>query len=85
MTNNNVIDSTYEVSVESEGAIIDKHIKFQDGLNINVKDEFKHLPKHYWTPKMHKQVVSERFITASVMSSLKTTGTRCYKNFPMCL
>ena len=70
VTNNNVIDSTYEVSVESEGAIIDKHIKFQDRLKINVKEEFKHLPKHYWTPKMHKQVVSERFITFYKFSSV---------------
>ena len=53
VTNNNVIDSTYEVSIESEGAIIDRHVKFQDRLNINVKEEFKCLPKHYWTPKMH--------------------------------
>ena len=81
VTNNNVIDSTYEVSIESEGAIIDRHVKFQDRLNINVKEEFRHLPKHYWTPKMHKQVVSERFITASVMSSLKPLAQDVTKIF----
>ena len=79
MTNN--IDSTYEVSVEREAAIIEEHVKFQDRLGINVKEEFKHLPKHYWTPKMHKQVVSERFITASVMSSLKPLAQDVTKIF----
>ena len=58
---------TYEVSVKSESSIIKEHVKYQAGLGITVKDDYRHLPKHYWTPKMHKQVVSERFITASVV------------------
>ena len=46
--NNNVIDSTYEVLVNSEVSIIKEHVKFQAGLGITVKDDYKHLPKHYF-------------------------------------
>ena len=62
----NSADSTYELSIKSSDDIITKHVNFQTSLGLEVKEEFRNLSKHYWTPKMHKQVVAERFITASV-------------------
>ena len=67
----NSSNSTYELSIKYSNDIITEHVKFQSSLGLEVKEEFKNLSKHYWTPKMHKQIVAERFITASVFSSLK--------------
>ena len=58
-----------------------EHINFQSNLGLKVKEEFSHLAKHYWTPKMHKQVVAERFITASVLSSVKPLAKDVTKIF----
>ena len=77
----NSVDSTYELSIKSSDDIITEHVNFQTSLGLEVKEEFRNLSKHYWTPKMHKQVVAERFITASVFSSLKPLAKDVTKNF----
>ena len=77
----NLIDSTYELSTRDVDDIIMEHINFQSNLGLEVKEEFRHLAKHYWTPKMHKQVVAERFITASVLSSVKPLAKDVTKIF----
>ena len=76
-----MIDSTYELSTRDVDDIIMEHINFQSNLGLDVKEEFRHLAKHYWTPKMHKQVVAERFITASVLSSVKPLAKDVTKIF----
>ena len=58
-----------------------EHINFQSYLGLEVKEEFRHLAKHYWTQKMHKQVVAERFITASVLFSVKPLAKDVTKIF----
>ena len=77
----NSVDSTYELSIKSSDDIITEHVNFQTSLGLEVKEEFRNLSKHYWTPKMHKQVVAERFITASVFSSLKPLAKDVTKIF----
>ena len=51
----NLIDSTYELSTRNVDDIITEHLNFQSNLGLEVKEEFRHLAKHYWTPKMHKK------------------------------
>ena len=71
--------STYELSIKSSNDIITEHVNFQSSLGLEVKEEFKNLSKHYWTPKMHKQIVAERFITASSLKPLAKEVTKIFK------
>ena len=43
----NLIDSTYELSTRDVDDIIMEHINFQSNLGLEVKEEFRHLAKHY--------------------------------------
>jgi hypothetical protein len=67
-----VCSKTYkEIKNESADKIISNHIKYLSSMRINVDDEFKQLPRLYWTPKMHKKPVGSRFIVGNPKSSLK--------------
>ena len=77
----NSSNNTYELVNISKEEIIKKHVKFQEKFGLEVKKDFRHLATHYWNPKMHKQVIAERFITAGVMSSLKPLAKDVTKIF----
>ena len=75
------LNSTYHLSNVSKESIIQQHVDFQKKLGLEVKEDFRRLATHYWTPKMHKRIIGERFITASVMSSLKPLAKDVTKIF----
>jgi len=77
----NSSNNTYELANTSKGEIIENHVNFQEKFGLEVKKDFRHLATHYWTPKMHKQVIAERFITAGVRSSLKPLAKDVTKIF----
>ena len=57
-----------ETNIEN---IVNNHSNFLYSQKIKLNDEFKKLPRIYWTPKMHKNPVGSRFIIGNPQSSLK--------------
>ena len=67
-TNSN---KTYELIHEDPGSIVNKHKDFQNGIGLDLGEEFRKLPPIHWIPKLHKTPISERFIIGSMLSSQK--------------
>ena len=66
------MNSTYEhVSELSSADIINSHRTVLSENGHQMKEGMDCLPNMYWTPKMHKSPVGERFIIASPKCSLK--------------
>jgi len=63
--------STYERIVDDKETIIGNHVQYLLKLKLIVEDDYKKLPRIYWTPKMHKNPVGTRFIIGNPTSSLK--------------
>ena len=66
--NSTTYSKVTETNIEN---IIIKHTEFLSSQNIKLEEEFKQLPRIYWTPKMHKTPVGSRFIIGNPRSSLK--------------
>jgi len=63
---------TYEKVTETNiDNIIHDHTQFLSSNKIKLEEDFKQLPRIYWTPKMHKTPVGSRFIIGNPRSSLK--------------
>ena len=57
--------STYTSCQMSFKDILNTHDTFMKSLGIELSDEDKRLPYLYWTPKLHKSTVTQRFIAGS--------------------
>ena len=63
---------TYQfIPNKTPSSIIEKHLDYQIGRNIEVDEEMEKLPTMYWSPKIHKTPTGARFIIASKLASLK--------------
>ena len=58
-----------------------RHKDFQNGIGLDLEEEFRKVPPMHWIPKLHKTPVSERFIIGSKLSSLKLLGKAVTKIF----
>ena len=74
-------NKTYELIHEDPVSIVNKHKDFQNGIGLDLEEEFRKLPPMHWIPKLHKAPVSERFIICSKLSSLKPLGKAVTKIF----
>ena len=69
---NELASKTYEkCDPNSKMNIISNHVDYQLSRKLKVEEEFKELPRIYWTPKMHKTPIGTRFIIGNPKSSLK--------------
>ena len=75
------VNKTYELVNEDQVSIVNRHKDFQNGIGLDLEEEFRKLPPMHWTPKLHKTPVSERFIIGSKLSSLKPLGKVVTKIF----
>ena len=64
-------NKTYELIHEDPVSIVNRHKDIQNGIGLDLEEEFRKLPPMHWIPKLHKTPVSERFINSSKLSSLK--------------
>ena len=62
---------TYERIFDDKETLIQNHVQFLSTYKLKVNEDFKQLPRIYWTPKMHKNPVGTRFIIGNPLSSLK--------------
>ena len=69
---NKELNSTTYTKVDTNiENIINNHTQFLSSKKIILEEDFKQLPRIYWTPKMHKTPVGSRFIIGNPRSSLK--------------
>jgi len=64
-------NDTYERIFTDKETIIDNHVQFLSTFKHIVNEDYRQLPRIYWTPKMHKNPVGTRFIIGNPLSSLK--------------
>ena len=64
-------NSTYTSCQMSSEDIVNTHNTFMKTLGIELSEEDKRLPYLYWTPKLHKSPVKDRFIAGSSKCTTK--------------
>ena len=74
-------NKTCELIHKDPVSIVNKHKDFQNGIGLDLEEEFRKLPPMHWIPKLHKTPVSERVIIGSMLSSLNPLGKAVTKIF----
>ena len=64
-------NSTYTSCQMSSEDIVNTHDTVMKSLGIELSEEDKRLPYLYWTPKLHKSPVKDRFIASSIKCATK--------------
>ena len=64
-------NSTYTSCQMSSEDIVNTHDTFIKSLSIDLSSDDKRLPYLYWTPKLHKSEVKQRFIAGSSKCTTK--------------
>ena len=77
--------ATYEkVTVSTLEKIIEIGVaKLSKKFGLNVPEESERLPHIYWLPKLHKNLVKFRFITAAPNCSVKPLSKAITKSFKL--
>ena len=64
-------NNTYVKSGREASEIISENNEYTSRLKFQTEEDDNILPVMYWTPKMHKKPIGERFIIASKKCSTK--------------